>query len=87
MNEEASISSLATICSIHSSDILIKIISTALNPVDWKIQGPYSHLLSSYPGITGTDGAGVVERLGSEVSGFSKGDRVWVDPRPFVVHG
>ncbi|KAI0655761.1 GroES-like protein [Cubamyces menziesii] len=64
-------------------DVLVKLAATALNPVDWKIQTTFSFLISSYPFVGGADGAGVVEEVGSEVSGFAKGDRVvfqgWVE--------
>ncbi|RPD54128.1 GroES-like protein [Lentinus tigrinus ALCF2SS1-6] len=57
-------------------EVLVKIISSALNPVDWKI--PTFGLLDSlkFPAILGSDLAGVVEEVGAEVSKFTKGDRV-----------
>ena len=57
-------------------DVLVKIMSTALNPVDWKIR-EYGHpFTSEYPLVLGTDGAGVVEEVGAEVDGVAKGDRM-----------
>ena len=56
-------------------EILIKIKSTALNPVDWKIQ-KYSILTDKYPAIIGVDIAGDVEEIGEGVTGFQKGDKV-----------
>lgn len=55
--------------------LLVKIASAALNPVDWKLQdwGLYK---DAYPMVLGNDGAGTVEAIGSEVTGFAKGDRV-----------
>ncbi|KAG6840149.1 hypothetical protein C0991_008586, partial [Blastosporella zonata] len=57
--------------------LLVKIETTALNPVDWKIQ-KYGIFLqeSDYPALVGTDIAGVVEEIGEGASGFAKGDRV-----------
>lgn len=57
-------------------DVLVKLTATALNPVDWKVRSSYSFLISSYPYVGGSDGAGVVEEVGSDVSSFAKGDRV-----------
>ena len=59
------------------TDVLVKVVAVALNPVDWKIQkGPYDFFAKSYPFIPGVDGAGVVEKVGAEVTNFVKGDRV-----------
>ncbi|KAH9939852.1 GroES-like protein [Amylocystis lapponica] len=55
--------------------LLVKIQSTALNPVDWKIQA-YGLFIDKFPAILGTDAAGTVEAIGEGVSGFVKGDRV-----------
>ena len=58
-----------------SKDVLVKIISTALNPVDWKIQ-TYGYFASDFPFISGTDAAGIVEEIGAEVSNLAKGDKM-----------
>ena len=57
------------------TDLLVKIMAVGLNPVDWKLQdwGLYK---DAYPMVLGNDGAGTVEAIGSEVTGFAKGDRV-----------
>ena len=62
----------------ETGEILVKLDSVALNPVDWKIPRhsygqPFIH---SFPAILGIDAAGVVEELGEGVTTFSKGDRV-----------
>ncbi|KAJ3825189.1 GroES-like protein [Lentinula raphanica] len=54
----------------------IKIIASALNPVDWKIQA-WDFFIQKYPAILGTDIAGDVEEVGEGVEGFSKGDKVF----------
>ena len=59
------------------NDILVKVMSAALNPADWKIQTyGLSAMGGEYPYIGGLDGAGVVEQVGSQVKKFTKGDKV-----------
>ncbi|RPD59732.1 GroES-like protein [Lentinus tigrinus ALCF2SS1-6] len=58
-------------------DVLVKIISTALNPLDWKIvDSRFSSFIPSYPFISGTDGAGIVEDVGADVTTLTKGDKI-----------
>ncbi len=60
-------------------DVLVKIISAALNPIDWKlVDSPFSSIIHSYPFISGTDGAGTVEEVGADVTTLAKGDRMYV---------
>jgi len=58
-------------------EIRVKIHSTALNPVDWKIKTEKA-LLDGYrgPPIFGSDSAGTVDDVGEGVTGFKKGDKV-----------
>ncbi|KAI0749272.1 GroES-like protein [Daedaleopsis nitida] len=57
--------------------VLVKVMSAALNPIDWKlVDSPFSALCPEYPFISGTDGAGIVEEVGSEVTTLAKGDRI-----------
>ncbi|KAF9812138.1 hypothetical protein IEO21_06371 [Rhodonia placenta] len=58
--------------------LLIKVHSTALNPVDWKIQ-VHGLYVEEYPTVLGVDIAGTVEALGEDVDNFSKGDRVFTE--------
>ncbi|EJF58866.1 GroES-like protein [Dichomitus squalens LYAD-421 SS1] len=62
------------------SDVLIKLVSVALNPADAWIKefGAGPPLVPGYPFILGDDGAGVVEEVGPEVTNVAKGDRVLV---------
>ena len=60
-----------------AGELLVKIHSTALNPVDWKIRA-YRFYITEYPTILGTDAAGVVEEVGEGVTNFVKGDKVYV---------
>lgn len=55
--------------------LLVKIHSSGLNPVDWKIQ-KYGRLVETYPAVLGTDIAGVVEAVGEGVTAFEKGQHV-----------
>lgn len=56
-------------------EILVKIQSVALNPVDWKVR-KYGVLVEEYPAILGHDISGDVEDLGEGVLDFKKGDKV-----------
>ena len=58
-------------------EVLVKVVSTALNPIDWKIhKGPYDFFATTYPFILGLDGAGIVEKVGAEVTNVAKGDKM-----------
>ncbi|KAJ7484670.1 chaperonin 10-like protein [Mycena latifolia] len=57
-------------------EVLIKIMSAALNPVNWAQQA-FGLLVPEYPVVLGCDIAGVVEALGEGVEGFEKGDKVF----------
>ncbi|GBE88083.1 hypothetical protein SCP_1203120 [Sparassis crispa] len=59
-----------------AGELLVKIESTALNPVEWKIQA-YGILVTEYPAVLGFDAAGLVTGIGEGVSGFAIGDRVF----------
>lgn len=58
-------------------EVLIRIESVALNPIDWKIQ-TYGFFVTEYPAILGTDSAGVVVELGEGVTELAVGDKVCV---------
>ncbi|KAF1344795.1 chaperonin 10-like protein [Delphinella strobiligena] len=57
------------------NDVVVKNHAVAINPVDWKIQDT-GYFIQSYPNILGTDVAGEVYEVGSDVKNFKKGDRV-----------
>ena len=63
-------------------DVVISVRSASLNPVDQKIlNGEMRALMSfEFPLIPGSDGAGVVSQVGSEVTRFKPGDRVFSAP-------
>ncbi|KAI4159827.1 MAG: hypothetical protein LQ342_006245 [Letrouitia transgressa] len=59
----------------QDSEILVKNVAIALNPVDWKIQD-YGPFITQWPNILGSDVSGIVEAVGPKVTHFQKGDRV-----------
>jgi NADPH:quinone reductase-like Zn-dependent oxidoreductase len=56
-------------------EVLLKIIATSLNPVDWFIK-KYGLFIEKFPAILGLDLAGVVEDVGEGVSEWTRGDKV-----------
>jgi NADPH:quinone reductase-like Zn-dependent oxidoreductase len=65
-------------------ELLVKVHSTSLNPVDWKIH-KYGFLVENFPAVLGIDLAGDVEEVGEGVTDFVKGDRVYVVFLPLPV--
>ncbi|KAI1338961.1 quinone reductase [Xylariaceae sp. FL0016] len=61
---------------LGKDEVAIKITATAINPVDWKIRD-YKFFLTEFPAVLGSDAAGEIVAVGSEVSGFAEGDRVF----------
>ncbi|GAM87680.1 hypothetical protein ANO11243_057070 [Dothideomycetidae sp. 11243] len=49
--------------------------AVAVNPVDWKMRD-YGILIQNYPAVLGSDLAGIVHEVGSDVKNVRKGDRV-----------
>lgn len=58
-------------------DLLVRIKAVAVNPVDTKIRASLGEGPQVPPRILGWDAAGVVEAVGSNVSGFHPGDEVF----------
>jgi len=67
---------------ISEQQVLIKVIATSVNPVDWKIREGYLKEIIDYPlpFIPGWDVAGIVEKVGKQVTKFSLGDAVYSRP-------
>lgn len=72
----------APIPSISPTDLLVKVVATSVNPVDWKIREGYLKELINYPlPLTlGWDVSGIVVAVGSEVSRFKVGDAIYSRP-------
>ena len=61
-------------------EVLVRVKACALNHLDiWIRQGSPAYPMP-LPHISGSDIAGVVERIGSQVEGVSEGERVFVSP-------
>jgi len=63
-------------------DVLIRVVGTSVNPVDWKIrQGHLKDMIPlSMPFIPGWDVSGVVHAIGERVTKFKVGDSVYSRP-------
>ncbi|TBU36694.1 GroES-like protein [Dichomitus squalens] len=57
-------------------DVLVKLVSIALNPADWRLELGGSGIFKDYPIAGGLDGSGAIEEVGSEVTHLAKGDKV-----------
>jgi NADPH:quinone reductase-like Zn-dependent oxidoreductase len=60
-------------------EVLVRVHAAGMNPFDWKVadgalRGSVEH---AFPLVMGSDGAGVVERVGADVENFRPGDRVY----------
>jgi NADPH:quinone reductase-like Zn-dependent oxidoreductase len=64
-----------------TGQLLVKVISAALNPVDYKIQ-EHAIFVDHYPAVLGVDIAGIVEEVGQGVENFRKGDHMLVNMSP-----
>lgn len=74
-------------------EVLVRVRSASVNPVDWKVMGGYLDGLMNvhFPVIPGWDVAGVIEQVGLDVPDFSAGDEViayarkdWVEQGTFA---
>ncbi|KAJ3401150.1 hypothetical protein HDU80_006281 [Chytriomyces hyalinus] len=61
---------------ISDDEVLVRIDSAGLNPVDWKIT-KYGVFVDTFPTVLGSDGAGVVTQVGQAVGSHKVGDRVF----------
>lgn len=64
---------------IASDELLIKIHAASINPLDWKVREGYMKDLHIHtlPLTLGQDFSGIVEKVGSSVTGFKVGDDVF----------
>lgn len=61
-------------------EVLVRIHAAALNRMDVFVRNGWPGLKLEMPHINGADGAGEIAALGSDVSGFSTGERVVINP-------
>jgi NADPH:quinone reductase-like Zn-dependent oxidoreductase len=59
-------------------EVRIRVLVSGVNPTDWKSRSGTTGGAVAEPTVPNHDGAGVVDKLGAGVAGFSAGDRVWV---------
>lgn len=59
------------------TEVLVKVGAVSVNPIDTYIRSGMIKVATSFPYIVGCDLAGTVERVGSQVTRFKAGDRVW----------
>ncbi len=59
------------------TEVLVKVGAVAVNPIDTYIRAGIVSMISQFPYVIGSDLAGTVEKVGSEVKRFKAGDRVW----------
>ena len=65
---------------IGPDDVLLAVKAAALNRLDLWVLAGWPGLNLKLPHVMGSDGAGVVAKVGSHVTGFSEGDRVAINP-------
>jgi len=61
------------------NDVLVEVCAATVNPIDGKITNGYLRGRVDFPlpHVLGRDGAGVVAKIGSAVTGFAPGDQVY----------
>ena len=71
---------------VTSDRLLVKISSSSVNPIDWKIRKGMLRVLTGnkFPMVLGFDVAGEVVEVGDRVTGFKPGDPIYayLDPIP-----
>ena len=69
-----------------AGEVRVRLAVSGVNPTDWKSRRTTYGDSVNEPTVPNHDGAGVVDAIGTDVSGFSIDDRVWVtlagDGRP-----
>jgi NADPH:quinone reductase-like Zn-dependent oxidoreductase len=72
----------APLPALQADELLIRVVATSVNPVDWKIRKGYLKSFIPYdmPLIMGWDVSGIVEKIGANVTRFKIGDAVYSRP-------
>ncbi|MFT8317576.1 MAG: NADP-dependent oxidoreductase [Sporolactobacillus sp.] len=62
--------------------VVVRLAATSINPIDWKLREGYLKQAMDweFPIILGWDVAGVITQIGTNVSGWKEGDRVFARP-------
>lgn len=72
---------------LDAGELLVRVVATAINPLDYQIRrGDYPEYVP-LPAITGHDVSGVVEQVGLGVTDFVVGDEVFYTPKIFGPKG
>jgi len=59
-------------------EVRVRMVVSGVNPTDWKSRSGGGSKQLDAPKVPNQDGAGVIDHLGSGVTGFTVGDRVWL---------
>jgi NADPH:quinone reductase-like Zn-dependent oxidoreductase len=62
------------------SDVVVAVKAAALNHLDLFVTGGLPGVTHEFPHVLGSDGAGIVEAVGTAVAGIKPGDRVVLNP-------
>lgn len=65
---------------VGPDEVLVELKAAAANRLDFWVSEGWPGLRLHFPHIMGCDGAGVIAEMGANVSGFSVGDRVAINP-------
>jgi NADPH:quinone reductase-like Zn-dependent oxidoreductase len=62
-----------------ADEVLIRVYAAGVNPIDWKVRSGYMKEMfrNRLPMILGVDMAGVVEKVGGDITGYKAGDEVY----------
>jgi len=68
---------------MNDDQVLIEMKATSINPIDWKVRkGDFKEKLAfKFPIILGWDAAGIISKVGKNVTDFTVGDKVFVRPQ------
>lgn len=74
--------SSVTLPELQAGQVLVKIMATSVNPIDWKLREGYLKQMFDwdFPIILGWDAAGVIEAVGQNVTAWHVGDHVFARP-------
>ena len=66
----------------EDEQVIVEVFATSINPIDWKLREGYlkDQLPFEFPIILGWDAAGVIHKVGSKVTDWKQGDRVFARP-------